>query len=240
MTKLVIEATQLTTLFANLTTPHVADACIRLGVRVRCAPCGIRPSTSSTRIIGGVRPVRHYGSVDVFLEALERATPGEVLVVDNGGREDEGCIGDLIALETKTAGLAGIVIWGVHRDSTEIIEIGLPMFSLGTVPAGPLRVASRRANALTSARIGAWTVTTDDVVVADDNGVLFIPVACAEQIAVAARNIRDIEQAQTRKMRSGTSLRVQLRFLEFLAHRSSDPRFRFRDHLRQIGGAIEE
>ena len=44
-------------------------------------------------------PARHYGSVDVFLEALSSAGPGDVLVIDNGGRTDEACIGDLVALE---------------------------------------------------------------------------------------------------------------------------------------------
>jgi regulator of RNase E activity RraA len=62
------------------------------------------------------------------------ASPGKVLVVDNTGRRDEACIGDLIALETKMAGLAAIVIWGLHRDTPEILQIGLPVFSLGASP----------------------------------------------------------------------------------------------------------
>jgi regulator of RNase E activity RraA len=37
-------------------------------------------------------PAQHVGSVDIFLEALEGAAPGEVLVVDNGGRLDEACV----------------------------------------------------------------------------------------------------------------------------------------------------
>jgi regulator of RNase E activity RraA len=42
---------------------------------------------------------------------------GDVLVVDNGGRLDEACVGDLVALEAKHAGVAGIAIWGLHRDT---------------------------------------------------------------------------------------------------------------------------
>jgi hypothetical protein len=48
-------------------------------------------------------------SVDVFLEAVRRGRPGDVLVVDNGGRADEACIGDLVVLEATAAGLAGLV-----------------------------------------------------------------------------------------------------------------------------------
>src|ERR1700754_3431595 len=102
--------------FLDLTTPHVADACMRLGIPVRCAPVSMRPLWDTAHIVGRAQPARHYGSVDVFLEAIDRAAPGDVLVVDNGDRHDEACVGDLIALEASEANLSGIVIWGLHRD----------------------------------------------------------------------------------------------------------------------------
>ncbi len=64
-------------------------------------------------------------------------------------------MGDLIALETKLGGLAGMVIWGLHRDTQELLEIGIPMFSLGECPTGPLRLEQREAGALVSARVGS-------------------------------------------------------------------------------------
>jgi 4-hydroxy-4-methyl-2-oxoglutarate aldolase len=227
-------------LFEGLTTPHVADACLRSGVEVRCAPSDLRALCPSHRTAGRVRPVRHYGSVDIFLEALERASPGEVMVIDNAGRRDEACVGDLIVLETKLAGLAGMVIWGLHRDTPELIDIGLPIFSLGGCPTGPLRLDPREADALVSSRAGSWTVGDGDVAMGDANGVLFLPATRAEEIAALARSIREIERAQAQKMRRGTSLRAQLRFADFLARRSSYPAMTFREHLRRIGGAIEE
>jgi len=235
-----MDATGIIALFQGLTTPHVADACLRRGVEVRCAPCDLRPLCPSHRVVGRVRPARHYGSVDIFLEALERAAPGEVLVIDNAGRRDEACVGDLIVLETKLAGLAGMVVWGLHRDTPELVEIGMPLFSLGACPTGPLRLDPRDAAALVSARVGSWTVETDDVAMGDSNGVLFVPTARAEEVATVARSIRDTEYAQAGKMRHGTSLRAQLQFSDFLSRRSSNPATTFREHLRRIGGAIEE
>lgn len=225
--------------YLDLTTPHVADAVMRLSIPVRQAPSTVRPLWHDTHIVGRVLPARHTGSVDVFLEAIERAEPGDVLVVDNDGRDEEACVGDLVTLEAQRAGLAGIVIYGLHRDTRELRSIGLPLFSQGPLPAGPQRLDPAPADALTTARVGAHTVTTEDFVLGDDDGVLFLPLDRAADIAQAATTIRDTERNQAAHMRLGTSLRTQARFSDYLTARDSDGTT-FRQHLRTIGGAIEE
>src|SRR5260370_39743341 len=100
--------------FAALPTAPLADACIGAQVPVRCAPALLRAVVPGSRLAGRVCPARHAGSVDVFLEAFETATPGNVLVVDNAGRLDEACVGGLVALEAQAARLSGMAIWGRH------------------------------------------------------------------------------------------------------------------------------
>jgi regulator of RNase E activity RraA len=231
---------QLQRTYLDLTTPHVADACLRLGIPVRCAPAGTRPLWSGTHVVGRVCPARHYGSVDVFLEAIDRSDPGDALVVDNNGRLDEACVGDLITLEAGRAGLSGIVIWGLHRDTADLRTIRLPIFSLGALPAGPQRLEPQDSGALSSAACGEHIVTADDIVLGDDDGVLFVPLNRAADVADAAANIRDTERHQAARMRLGTSFRSQSHFDEYIAARQSDPELTFRQHLRSIGGAIEE
>jgi regulator of RNase E activity RraA len=226
--------------FAALTTAHIADACIRAQVPVRCAPAAVQAVLPGSRIAGRVVPARHAGSVDIFLEALEGASPGDVLVVDNGGRTDESCVGDLIALEVQAAGLGGIVIWGLHRDTADIGAIGLPVFSAGSIPTGPLSLRDRVPDALESAAVGEWTVGRDDVVLADDDGVLFIPAASAAGIVSKAEVIRDTERRQAERIRGGQTLRDQVQFSTYLSSRAQQPLLTFRDHLRAVGGAIEE
>jgi 4-hydroxy-4-methyl-2-oxoglutarate aldolase len=225
--------------FADLSTPLVADACLRLSLPLRLAPAGLRPVVSGTKVAGRVTPVRHFGSVDVFLEAIDASSPGDVLVIDNGGRTDEACIGDLTVLETRAGGLAGLVVWGLHRDTTELIQIGFPVFSYGSSPAGPVRLDARTAEALSSARLGDLTVGKDDVIFADDDGALFAPLSEIEKILDTARDIFTRERRQAERVRAGDTLRSQLRFADYLDRRGREPDYTLRRHLREIGGAIE-
>jgi regulator of RNase E activity RraA len=226
--------------FAELSTPLVADACVRLGVPLRAAPPGIGAVVPGQRIAGRALPARHYGSVDIFLEAFGRADQGDVLVIDNGGRVDEACVGDLAVLEAQAAGVVALAVWGLHRDTPELVEIGLPVFSYGSYPPGPVRLDEREPGALASARFGPHEVTAQDIVVGDDDGVLFVTAGRAAEVVATAHEIWQTEREQARRIRSGQSLRQQTAFDDYLAQRAADPSYTFRRHLRRIGGAIEE
>jgi regulator of RNase E activity RraA len=218
----------------------VADACLRSEVPLRIAPPGIAAVVPGRSLAGRALPARHYGSVDVFLEALDGAEQGDVLVVDNGGRDGEACIGDLVVLEAQAAGLAGLVVWGRHRDTPELAQIGLPVFSYGGYPAGPVRLDEREPAALASARFGPFLVTGDDIVFGDGDGVVFLAAARAGEVLATARRIGHTEREQARKIQAGRTLRQQVAFSDYLARRAAEPSCTFRQHLRRIGGAIEE
>lgn len=226
--------------FDGLSTPLLADACMRMEVPLRIAPPGIRPVIPGSRAAGRVLPVRHTGSVDIILEVLGTADQGDILVVDNGGRSDEACVGDLVSLEARACGAAGIVIRGCHRDSSELVEIGFPVFSYGVCPAGPQRLDPREPDALTVARFGTFSVGREDLAFADDDGVLFAPASSAGEVLATAHAIWRKERQQAAGIRGGVRLRDQLAFDGYLASRASDPSYTFRKHLRRLGGAIEE
>jgi 4-hydroxy-4-methyl-2-oxoglutarate aldolase len=235
-----MEAELLSRAFAKLSTPVIADAALRLKIPLRIAPPGIRPVTPDQRLAGPALPVRHFGSVDIFLEAMQHARPGEILVIDNGGRLDEGCIGDLTALEAEKCGLAGIIVWGVHRDTPELRQIRLPAFSYGACPSGPQRLDPRDSSALRSARFGNFVVQPGDLVFADDDGCLFLISKRVDELLRVAHEIRERERRQAEEIKSGRSLREQLQFAQYLEKREADSNYTFREHLRKISGAIEE
>jgi len=223
--------------FASLSTPLVADAVLRAGLRLQMGPFGIRPATGLKTVAGRALPVRHFGSVDVFLEAFETARPGDVLVIDNHGRLDEACIGDLTALEARLAGLAGILVWGVHRDTPELQAIPIAVFSLGTCSAGPRRLDA--SDGAWETRFGDVSVSREDFVFADADGVVFVEESGVAQVLSLAETIAATERRQADAIRAGKSLRDQLRFSEYLEERKRDRSYTLRRHLQKIGGAIE-
>lgn len=223
--------------FARLSTPLICDASLRLDLPLRIVPPGLRPATTRTVMAGRAVPVRHYGSVDVFLEAIARAEAGDVLVIDNGGRTDEGCIGDLTALEAEAAGLSGIVLWGSHRDSTELHDLNIAILTNGSFPAGPRRLDRRNFSDQT--RVSGILVDAGDVVFGDQDGVMFVRHADVGRVLSVADGIQDVERRQADAIRKGTALRTQLRFDEYLQARSHNDKYTLREHLQKIGGAVE-
>jgi regulator of RNase E activity RraA len=227
-------------LFTKLSTATVFDASVRLGKHARVAPPQVQSLSNGGPVAGRVLPARHYGSVDVFLEAMSESRRGDVLVIDNGGRMDEACIGDLTTLEAKASHLGGIVVWGCHRDTEELTRIGFPVYSLGRCPPGPTKIRPRPKDALESSRFGNFRVGQQDVVFADDDGVIFFKRSDSFELFKTASKIQKTERHRAAWVRKGKLLRDQLQFSTYLFKKASDSSYTFRKHLRTIGGAIEE
>lgn len=225
--------------FAPVTTANLADACVRLKTAYAVAPTILRPIFPGARFAGRALPVTHFGSVDVFLEAIDTAERGDVLVIDNANRQDEACIGDLTVIEAATAGIAGVVLWGCHRDTAELLEIRLPVFSTGANPLGPLGVRERTVPALGPCSVGEITVDRDQIVFADGDGVLFVHERQVRAVLEAARAISITERRQADAVRRGTSLRAQLEWGAYLAARKERPDYTLREHLAKLRAAIE-
>lgn len=228
---------------ASAPTPSTAavfDASLRVDALIRVSPSAITtPLIADAHITGPAVTVTHRGSVDVFLAAIDAAQPGDVLVIDNGGRLDQACIGDLVVLEARQAGLAGIVLWGLHRDTAQLHELGLPIWSMGASPAGPTKAEGKPELAVTIP-FGTFEVTRGDIVVADTDGVMFVTADDWPSVSSTAREIMQTEVRQANLMAAGTSLREQVDFGTYFDALRAGEDITFREHLRERKAEIEE
>jgi 4-hydroxy-4-methyl-2-oxoglutarate aldolase len=111
-------------------------------------------------------------------------TPDTVLVVAGGSTSRTATIGGLLALEMQNAGIAGLVTDGLVRDSQEIRQLGFQVWCRGVTPIasqknGPARVGG-------SVSIGGIVIRDDDLVIADDDGVVIWPQEQIEKLLTKA------------------------------------------------------
>lgn len=71
-------------------------------------------------------PVR-YGQTHLGSRLVASAAPGDVVVIDHGGRTDVSSWGGILSAAAVSAGIAGVVVDGACRDIGESQRFGLPV-----------------------------------------------------------------------------------------------------------------
>ena len=135
--------------------------------------------------------------------AIALAKPGDVLVIDGKGDQSAALMGTIMMTACRQLGIAGVVIDGAVRDSAEIDEMDFPVFSVGTNPNGPTKLASGRIGHPVSA--GGVTVRPGDLVVADADGVVIVERERVEVLLQAAVQKVADEAARIEAIRKGNT-----------------------------------
>jgi len=133
--------------------------------------------------------------------AIALAKPGDVLVIDGKGDQSAALMGTIMMNACRQVGIAGVVIDGAVRDSLEIDEMDFPVFSVGTNPNGPTKLASGRIGHPVS--VGGVTVRPGDLVVGDADGVVVVERDSVEVLLQAARRKVEDESARIDAIRKG-------------------------------------
>ena len=189
-----LEDKELVALFEGLDTPGVSDAMDKLGLPGQCL--GVAPLDNYSKVIVGPAFTVQYVSASVppgtVGDFIEDVAPGDVVVIDNGGRTDCTVWGDIMTQYAGTRQIAATVIDGVCRDVNKALGDGYPIFSKGRfMRTGKDRVQVQSVNQPVS--IGTARVCARDIVVADANGVVIVPRARAAEVAACARQIESVE-----------------------------------------------
>ena len=145
----------------------------------------------------------------------------------------------VIALEQPDINRRAHALGGQRSAVVKQHAIGARVWSLGTCANGPLELRRRVATALEAANLGKITVTHEDHIFADDDGVVVVASADLPRVVDTARDIAAREGAQAVRLLNGELLRTQFDLDAYVSKRNADPNYTFRDHLKTFGGAID-
>lgn len=156
---------------------------------------GVRPTRGGQKLLGTAKTLRfvpnredlfksHGGGFNAQKQVFDSVAEDEVVVIEARNEPGSGTLGDILALRAQARGAAGVVTDGGVRDYTTVAEIDLPVFTSGAHPA----VLGRKHvpwDADLTIACGGATVQPGDLIVGDDDGVVVIPPALAEEVADA-------------------------------------------------------
>jgi len=193
--------------FEKIPTSNISDAMDRF--RIKGGLERIVPVVEGVRIAGTAFTVRFIPASQTefkpWVTYIDKAQSGDVIVIDNGGRTYCTVWGGLLSARARDMGIKGTVIDGVCRDVDVIKALRYPVFSRGRfMMTGKDRVQLAGLNEPVS--IAGILVKPGDIIVADDNGVLVVPLEKAEEILQAAMEINEKEGKILEEVKRGIPL----------------------------------
>ena len=172
----------LVALFEGIPASIISDNLSRLTGTWGLSPMH-RPGTA---LLGTALTVRVRSGDNLMIhKALQLGRPGDVLVIDGNGCVDRALMGEIMKNVAMARGFAGVVLDGAIRDSAAFREDGFPCYARGVCHRGPYKDGPGEVNVPVS--ISGMVVQPGDIVVGDDDGVVFIAPHEAEAVAAASR-----------------------------------------------------
>jgi len=161
--------------------------------RIAAVDAGIKPIGYKGQLLGTAFTVRvPQGDNLMFHVAMDLAKPGDIIVIDAGGFTDRAIFGELMATYCKSRGIKGIVCDGAIRDREGLAAMeDFHVYARSATPNGPYKNGPGEINV--PVVIGGKLVDPGDIVVGDDDGVLFIDPAIANVLADATLAVKKNE-----------------------------------------------
>ena len=189
------------TAFLKVSSPNVTDAMQRQGAMHGIVP---RLRDRSVRVAGpAVTVVTRNGDWAKPVEAIDRAGPGDVIVIDAGGGPT-AVWGELASWSAHGRKVAAVVLDGAIRDLDAILDLGFPAFSRSvSSDAGEPKGHGEIGVEVT---VGGQRVRPGDWIVGDASGLVVVPRERAQEGANRALDVLEHENRVREEIQRGSTL----------------------------------
>ncbi len=140
------------------------------------------------------------------LDFIDSLKPGNVVVATQSGAMTAGLWGELLSTGAKQKGARGAIVDGISRDTVAIKKIKFPIFVKGIAPGdskGRLEIISYNQ----PIKCGGVWVNPGDIVFGDDDGVVVIPQAIADEVVAMAEEKLEKEKGFMMGLQQGKSIK---------------------------------
>lgn len=192
----------------------LSDALDSLDYRNQVVAPGLNPLSEDMRIVGFARvgiymPIYHDDeNVNVYeheIRLIDDLAKDDVAVLACDGNLNISPWGELVSTRSRYLGAAGCITDGCVRDVQAIRDMGFPVFSGGRNPVDT-KYRGKMMWMDVPAIIGGVTVESGDLVMADFDGIVFVPARHIEQVVkISLEKVRD-ENMVRQQLLDGVSL----------------------------------
>ena len=180
----------------------------------------LRPAWSGAAVAAPAYPVGCTPGDNLAVHVgVTKAPRGSVLVVDVGQVADRGYWGEVLTTAAEAAGLAGLILDGGVRDVAALEAHEFPVFSAAIALTGATK--DKPGTVGSPVRVGGVLVAAGDWVVADVDGVSFVPRASVDEVLAAGRDREAKEVGFFEALKSGSTT-VELLALDASLVRQGD------------------